>query len=150
MAATCSLLALPFPVTLCFIFLGEYSITIQSNYTISLIDFGFSCIGNKRTRRSDIAIGDVYGIHDPCPKEGRDLYMFLAFLYIECRTRIIPDLRACFGKWLQNSTTGILGKLDRMGHEFDPWIYFITGSDTILKFGSHPESVFHDLIQLRF
>jgi len=114
------------------------------------VDFGFSCIGNRETQKSDLAIGDVYGVLDPCPKEGRDLYMFLAFLYIDCGPRIAADLRACFGKWLQNSTTGILAKIDRMGHDFDPWIYFITGSERITRFGCGPEAVFRDLIALRF
>ena len=127
---------------------GSQSITIQSRYTISLIDFGFSCVGNSRTQTADLAIGEVYGILDPCPKEGRDLYMFLAFLYIECGTKLTPDLRTCFGKWLQNSTTGILKKIDRMGHDFDPWVYFITGSERIRKFGSSPLQVFSDLVSL--
>lgn len=129
--------------------IGSTAITIQSRYTVSLIDFGFSCIGDPVSQRADIAIGDVYGIHDPCPKEGRDLYMFLAFLYIDYGSKLAPDLRACFGNWLQNSTTGILNKIDRMGHEFDPWIYFITGSERISKFGSSPEAVFKDLVKLR-
>lgn len=128
---------------------GTQSITIQSKYTISLVDFGFSCVGNRDSQKADIAIGDVYGSFDPCPKPGRDMYMFLAFLYIDCGSRIAADLRACFGKWLQNNTTGILGKIDKMGHDFDPWIYFITGSDRILKFGSSPEAVFGDLVRLR-
>ena len=130
--------------------IGSHSVTIQSKYTISLVDFGFSCIGNRETQKSDLAIGDVYGVLDPCPKEGRDLYMFLAFLYSDCGARIAADLRTCFGKWLQNSTTGILGKIDRMGHDFDPWIYFITGSERITRFGCGPEAVFRDLIALRF
>jgi len=129
--------------------IGSQSITIQSKYTISLIDFGFSCVGNKGTQKADLAIGEVYGLKDPCPKEGRDLYMFLAFLYIDCSAKLAPDLRTCFDKWLQNSTTGILRKIDAMGHDFDPWIYFITGSDRILKFGSSPETVFRDLVRLR-
>lgn len=128
---------------------GSERVTIQSNYTISLIDFGFSCMGNRVTQKADLAIGEVYGKNDPCPKEGRDLFMFLAFLYIDCSTKLHKDLRACFAKWLNNSKTKILQKIDTMGHEFDPWIYFITGSDQILKFGSNPEAVFQDLIRLR-
>jgi len=136
----------PVPITLR---VGFDVITLQSHYTISLIDFGFSCIGNQETQKADLAIGNVYGTGDPCPKEGRDLYMFLAFLYIECGSKLAPDLKACFGSWLQESTTGILKKIDRMGHEFDPWIYFITGSERIKKFSCGPAAVFRDLIALR-
>jgi len=125
--------------------IGSHSVTIQSRFTLSLVDFGFSCIGSTDTQISDIAIGDVYSTADPCPKDGRDLFMFLAFLYMDCGTRIQPDLRRCFAKWLQNGTTGILGKIDKLGHEFDPWIYFITGSERILHFDSTPEAIFMDL-----
>jgi serine/threonine protein kinase len=127
---------------------GNQSITIQSGYTISLIDFGFSCIGNTDTRKSDIAIGDVYSFADPCPKDGRDLYMFLAFLYTDCGLRIGKDLRDCFGKWLQNGTTGILNKIDKLGHDFDQWVYFITGSDRITKFECQPTNIFRDLLRI--
>jgi serine/threonine protein kinase len=128
---------------------GTHTITILSKYTISLIDFGFSCIGNRINQRADLAIGEVYGLKDPCPKEGRDLYMFLAFLYIDCSAKLTADLKGCFSVWLQNSKTGILRKIDAVGHDFDPWIYVITGSDQIVKFGSSPETVFRDLVRLR-
>lgn len=123
----------------------DRTLVLQSKYTVSLVDFGFSCIGNKETQRSDIAIGDVYSSSDPCPKEGRDLYMFLAFLYADCGPRLVPELRRCFVKWLQNSSTHILEKIDKLGHEFDPWIYFITGSERIRKFDCCPADVFEDV-----
>ena len=123
----------------------DRTLILQSRYTVSLVDFGFSCIGNKETQVSDIAIGEVYSKGDPCPKEGRDLYMFLAFLYADCGSRLAPELRACFAKWLQDGSTRILEKIDQFGHEFDPWIYFITGSERIKKFDCCPVNVFEDL-----
>lgn len=122
-----------------------HRITIHSQMSISLVDFGFSCIGRTGSQVSDLAIGDVYSSADPCPKDGRDLYMFLAFLYMDCGKRIGEDLRILFGKWLQNDVTGILRKIDRYGHEFDPWIYFITGNERIRKFECCPERIFQDL-----
>ena len=136
---------LPKPLTL---HLRDRTLVLQSRYTVSLVDFGFSCIGNRETLRSDIAIGDVYSLKDPCPKEGRDLYMFLAFLYADCGSRLAPELRSCFAKWLQDGSTRILSKIDRLGHEFDPWIYFITGSERIKKFDCCPADVFEDLRRL--
>ena len=128
--------------------LRDRTLVLQSRYTVSLVDFGFSCIGNKETQASDIAIGDVYSSRDPCPKEGRDLYMFLAFLYADCGARLPPELRACFAKWLQNGSTRILEKIDQHGHAFDPWIYFITGSERIKKFDCCPANVFEDVRRL--
>ena len=120
---------------------------ILSTHTITLVDFGFSCIGDTGTQKADLALGDVYGSADPCPKKGRDLFMFLAFLYMECGTRIQPDLRRLFGQWLQNGKTGLLAKLDTYGHEFDQWIYFITGNEQVAAFDCGPSRVFRDLVR---
>ena len=124
------------------------SYSVLSSITITLIDFGFSCIGDVGTGKADVAIGDVYGSGDPCPKRGRDLFMFLAFLYMECGKRIAPDLRRLFGTWLQNGKTGLLSKLETYGHEFDQWIYFITGNEQVAAFDCYPVRVFRDLVQL--
>jgi len=136
---------LPKPLTLK---VRSRTLVLQSRYTVSLVDFGFSCIGNKETLSSDIAIGDVYSLRDPCPKEGRDLYMFLAFLYADCGSRLAPELKTCFAKWLQDGSTRILEKIDQFGHDFAPWIYFITGSERIRKFDCCPADVFEDLRRL--
>ena len=128
--------------------LGGLPYSVLSSYSITLVDFGFSCIGNSTTRRSDLALGDVYGLTDPCPKKGRDLFMFLAFLYMECGKRIAPDVRRLFGSWLQNGKTGLLAKIDTYGHEFDQWIYFITGNEQVAAFDCCPSRVFQDLVTL--
>ena len=127
---------------------ADQTLTIHSKFTISLVDFGFSCIGKNSTQVADITIGDVYSKEDPCPKDGRDLFMFLAFLYMDVGSRIGSDLKAYFAKWLQNNVTGIIGKIDRLGHEFDPWIYFIAGNESVRKFDCGPEHIFRDLREL--
>ena len=132
------------PHPLCLTVDGD-AITIQSRFTISLVDFGFSCIGKPGTQKSDLTLGDVYSVHDPCPKDGRDLYMFLAFLYMDCGKRMSPDLRSYFAKWLQNDVTGVIGKIDRLGHEFNTWIYFIGGNEGIRQFDCNPKRIFTDL-----
>ena len=126
----------------------DKELTIQSRFTISLVDFGFSCIGSQETLLSDITIGDVYSVKDPCPKEGRDIYMFLAFLYMDIGKRISPDLKGYFAKWLQNDVTGVIGKIDRLGHDFNSWIYFIGGNERMKLFDCNPKKIFTDLGQL--
>lgn len=128
--------------------IGTKNIYIQSRYTLSLVDFGFSCLGSTDTHISDIAIGGVYPAIDPCPKDGRDLYMFLAFLYMECKSHMGADLKVYFAKWLKNDSTGILGKIDAKGHDFSDWIYFITGSNRITKFECTPINVIQDLLDM--
>ena len=128
---------------------GTERVEITSRYTLSLVDFGFSCIGQSDTQMSDLSLGaGIYSKLDPCPKGGRDFYMFLAFLYIDCWRRLRNDFRSYFVKWLQDDVTGIVGKLERHGLEFDKWIYFITGNERIQSFGSDPCTIFQDLLIL--
>lgn len=124
---------------------GTKKIEIMSKYTLSLVDFGFSCIGHPTTQVSDVALGDVYPKRDPCPKGGRDFFMFLAFLYIDCWRRLRNDFRMYFVRWLQDDTTGILSKLEKYGLEFDKWIYFIAGNESIYNFACDPCTIFNDL-----
>ncbi len=128
---------------------GTNRVEIVSRYSLSLVDFGFSCIGQSDTQISDLSLGaGIYSKLDPCPKDGRDMYMFLAFLYIDCWRRLRGDFRSYFVKWLQDEVTGIVSRLERHGQEFDKWIYFITGNERIQRFGSEPCAIFQDLLQL--
>jgi serine/threonine protein kinase len=127
---------------------GTKRIEIMSKYTLSLVDFGFSCIGQSDSQVSDIALGDVYPKRDPCPKGGRDFFMFLAFLYIDCWRRVGTDFRMYFARWLQDNETHILSKLEKYGLEFDQWIYFIVGNEDIHQFGCDPCTIFNDLLVL--
>lgn len=136
----------PRPLVLC---VGTNRVEIVSRYSLSLVDFGFSCIGQSDTQMSDLSLGTgVYSKLDPCPKGGRDVYMFLAFLYIDCWRRLRSDFRSYFVKWLQDDVTGIVSRLERHGQEFDKWIYFITGNERIQRFGSEPCTIFQDLLEL--
>jgi hypothetical protein len=86
---------------------------------------------------------------DPCPKDGRDMFMFFSFLYLQLHTkygdRDLTAVKSYFEKWLENDVTGILNKIEKMGADFDKWIYFITGNDKIKRFKCTPEVIFNDL-----
>jgi len=76
-------------------------IEISSRYSLTLIDFGFSCLGSVKTRISDMSLSTVYSKQDPCPKDGRDLYLFLGLLYTDYHTRLPPTLSCLFEMWLE-------------------------------------------------
>ena len=108
------------------------------HYSVIMIDFGFSCVG------SEISLSSVYSPHDPCPKEGRDLYLFLAFLYIDYHKRLPARLRGLFESWLDPA--GSMCRMMRQDSENSKqWIYFITGNDRIQRFDCTPLRVFRDL-----
>lgn len=131
---------------------GNEPVQIISSYVVSYIDFGFSCIGNIETGMMDLQLGHVFSDNDPCPKDGRDMFMFLCFLYIQLWSKIkrggCEDVHILFEKWLENNITGILNKLERLGGDFDKWIYFISGNEKIKNFHCTPSIIFEDLLRI--
>uniref|UniRef100_A0A6C0K007 Protein kinase domain-containing protein n=1 Tax=viral metagenome TaxID=1070528 RepID=A0A6C0K007_9ZZZZ len=50
---------------------------LEIKFQVVLLDFGFSCIGD-RGRKALVNLGDnVFTPIDPCPKTGRDIYQFI-------------------------------------------------------------------------
>ena len=108
------------------------------HYSVILIDFGFSCVG------SGVSLSSVYPQTDPCPKEGRDMYLFLAFLYIDYHARLPARLRTLVESWIDPA-----GSMCRMMRQ-DPenskeWIYFITGDERLQRLECTPLRVFREL-----
>jgi serine/threonine protein kinase len=67
-------------------------IEISSTRSLTLIDFGFSCLGSPETQKADLSLSTIYPVSDPCPKEGRDLFQLIASMWS------IPVIRGKFGK----------------------------------------------------
>jgi serine/threonine protein kinase len=122
--------------------IGQKKYTIVSKFDIVFLDYGFSCIGN------DISLGEIYGKDDPCVKEGRDLFMFLAFLYLSVHMRITADIVILFERWL---TPGFCNLLRTSGQELDPvdYIYFMSGNQEIRRFYCTPEKIISDLLSIK-
>lgn len=125
--------------------ISDIELPITSKFTLTFIDFGFSCIGSSVTQRADIALSNVYHPADPCPKEGRDLYSFLAFIYAEHWNKLPADLRCLFETWLSVPGTKIVEFLRRHKGNAKDWIYFLTGSVEIKKFDCCPCRIVSDL-----
>jgi serine/threonine protein kinase len=120
---------------------------IESRLTLTFIDFGFSCLGSTKTNISDISLSTVYSKKDPCPKEGRDIYLFLSVLYIDYYDRLHADIRHLLEKWLEIPGSNMCNFMRRGKEYAKQWVYFLTGSETITKFNSLPINIIRDLQQ---
>lgn len=120
---------------------------IDSRHSLTFIDFGFSCLGSTETHVPDISLSTVYPKSDPCPKDGRDMYLFLSFLYIDYHAKLPPKLLALFEKWLDIPGSNLCTFLRRDKENSKKWIYFMTGNEKIISFQSCPFRIVGDLRQ---
>ena len=120
-------------------------IEINSSYSITFIDFGFSCLGSTKTHISDLSLSSVYSQIDPCPKEGRDMYLFLSFLYIEYYTKLSDEILLLIEQWLTIPNTNMVNFLKKHGIKSKEWVYFLTGNPDIKQFNSTPYKIIKDL-----
>ena len=126
-------------------------IEIESKYSLTLIDFGFSCIGSTETHITDISLSSVYSKKDPCPKDGRDMYLFIGLVYIDFHERIPPALRILFESWLDVPYTNLSRFIriynDKQYAKF--WLYFIAGNEAVIKYPCCPTRILRDLYSLK-
>ena len=85
--------------------LDAYQWSIISNHQTILIDFGFSCIG-RPSGDTVVSAGEFLPKTDFCPKEGRDLFLFLASLWnLEfLRKSLTLKAKGLFQEWLHDNT----------------------------------------------
>jgi serine/threonine protein kinase len=118
---------------------------ISSCYSLTLIDYGFSCLGSTTTQKADISLSTVYDKTDPCPKEGRDMYLFLALLYVDYHDKLPATLRGLFESWLEQPGAQLCRFMRRDKDSSKKWLYFMTGNERIHRFGSTPIRIVKDL-----
>lgn len=123
-------------------------IEIESKYSLTFIDFGFSCLGSTKTQVSDISLSTVYSKSDPCPKRGRDMYLFLTFLYIDFHNKLPPNLVKLFESWLHIPGSNLIPLMKKDKNYAKKWIYFIVGNDNIKQFNCCPQKIMKDLQSL--
>jgi serine/threonine protein kinase len=124
-------------------------IELQSSHSLTLIDFGFSCIGSIETQHTELSLSTVYPKDDPCPKEGRDLYLFLGLLYIDYYHQLAPRLRILFESWLQEPGSRLCAFMRKDKEHSKKWLYFMAGNEQIKRFHSTPQRIVCDLQAFR-
>jgi serine/threonine protein kinase len=124
-------------------------IELVSTHSLTLIDFGFSCIGSTETQNTELSLSTVYPKNDPCPKEGRDLYLFLGLLYIDYHEKLAPCLLALFESWLQEPGSSLCRFMRMDKDHSKKWLYFMVGNTQIKRFHSCPQRIVSDLQTFR-
>lgn len=119
-------------------------ITMMTRYTMTFIDFGFACIGSPRTQRADLSLSQVFSLFDPCPKEGRDLYLLIGLLYIDYSGEL-GTLRPLFESWLQERGASLCKMMQKDKESSKKWLYFIAGHEDIKRFPITPVRMLQDL-----
>jgi serine/threonine protein kinase len=118
---------------------------ISSKYDLTFIDFGFSCLGSTETHITDISLSTVYSKTDPCPKEGRDMFLFLSFLYINYHSILPPKLLSLFESWLDVPGSKLCNFMRKDKESCKNWIYYLAGDERITQFHSKPIQIIKDL-----
>lgn len=109
-------------------------------FTIVLLDFGFSCVGEL-----DVSKG-AFPAFDPCPKEGRDMFHLLASAWSLAPLR--ERLRTTWEAWIMSHLVSGTGKkygefAERVKN--NEWIYLLSGTEKFRAPMCTPQQILHDL-----
>jgi len=116
---------------------------IYSRYSLTIIDFGFACIGTAE--KTEVSLSTVYSTTDRCPKEGRDLFLFLGLLYLDFYAKLPLTLRELFEVWTDPNICAFMRKNKEYSMQ---WLYFMAGNERIQRFPCTPLRIVRDLMML--
>ena len=130
-----NLLITPTPSTL----LGPRG-PLQSPFTVSLVDFGFACLGDDGITAVDAGQGTL-PLRDPCPKEGRDLFHLIVSLYgiPAIRASLNPRLRTLFTEWLTVQGKPCMSMAEKWSHS--EWVYLLTSQKKFTQPSCTPAAI---------
>jgi len=127
---------------------GNVEWTLLINHKAILVDFGFAAIGSMPSRKTIVSAGDFFSDSDVCPKEGRDLFLFLASLWKNplVRQSVTPNTMNLFKKWLTQSSTGKHWSDWMEGFNIDiRSLYLLTIHESFSNKNTNPFSILHDI-----
>ena len=98
---------------------------ILTHYEITLIDFGFACVGCPPPKQPSTAFqaGSWFPFGELCCKKGRDLaqLLFCIHCYFPLEKYLTKDIFQALAKWMQISCTGgVINALHGFTEEGDP------------------------------
>jgi serine/threonine protein kinase len=127
---------------------GGFSFDFSSQAEVALVDFGFSCAGLEVGQPALVKAGIYYGAKDPCPKTGRDLYLFISLLlrdlYIQRRGgRLVEWLEKRL--WLAGKD--VVGFIKKYLEKDPDWLYFLAGDSSLVFPHCEPTIVLQSMIE---
>lgn len=105
--------------------LDRVSWTFTFTNEVYVVDFGFACRGTTDNGPATVSAGPFFGLKDVCPKEGRDIYIILCYLYSlpQFRTNASGRLLSLVRELLQHER--VLEHLETYGLERTEYIYLL-------------------------
>jgi serine/threonine protein kinase len=144
---TSNLLLKPYPCTLK-VKLKDHVWSLQSPFTVVVLDFGFACLGSEVLRGKPwVNLGDgVLPPMDPCPKEGRDMFHLLVSLLglPIFREKISPSLHERFDTWLRVGKKSYGTMARRWSTE--NWSYLVSSEPTFSIPKCCPLAILQDIL----
>lgn len=126
----------------------EYSLTIgeiqwhlKAPFQVVFLDFGFACLGNEEGN-AIISLSDgILPMIDPCPKEGRDLFQFIASMWSIpiIRTKVNKELKDFIESLLAHKSSSYL-EIVRKNLQTH-WIYLAVSDTRFRHPPLHPVSL---------
>jgi hypothetical protein len=142
------LMIMPTDLTSRVITLGKTEWVLLISHKTILIDFGFAALGSMPSRKPIVSAGDFFPSSDTCPKEGRDLFLFLASLWKNplVRQSVTPNTAALFRKWLTQSSINKNWAYWMEGIDVDiRSLYLITINESFSNGNTEPLTILHDI-----
>jgi serine/threonine protein kinase len=128
----------------------DHTWTLQSPFTVIVLDFGFACLGSEVVRGKPwVNLGDgVLPPMDPCPKEGRDMFhLLVSLLGIPIfREKISKSLHEKIDSWLSvgKKTYGTMAR--RWSTE--NWSYLVSSQPNFAIPSCCPLAILKDILPL--
>jgi serine/threonine protein kinase len=131
---------------------GGFRWQLLKNIDVVLVDFGFSCLGMAMGKPSLIKSGIYYNPRDPCPKLGRDLYLFCSLLLkdlykmcINIDSSNIVKIIDFLEKRLALEKMDVPTFLKKYNDQEPDWLYFLTGDSSLVFPHCEPSIVLQSL-----
>ncbi len=126
---------------------GGFSWSLEKNVDVVLVDFGFSCLGLAMGRPPLLKAGIYYNPRDPCPKLGRDLYLFCSLLLKDIYKYNIKVEKVIdfLEKRLALEKIDVPNFLRKYNDQEPDWLYFLTGDSSLVFPHCDPSIVLQNL-----
>jgi serine/threonine protein kinase len=122
--------------------------TITSPFTVSIVDFGFACLGSDLSLTEVDAGEGTLPPLDPCPKDGRDLFHLIVSLYgVEAiRSELSGELHETFIQWMELRGKPCASLAERWSHS--EWVYLLTSRKEFTHPACTPRAILEKIAAL--
>ncbi len=127
---------------------GGFKWSVDTEKNIILVDFGFSCFGLAKGKPALIKSGIYYNPRDPCPKTGRDLYLFMSLLLRDLYSldeNKYARIREFMERRIALENMDVPGFIKKYSTKEPDWLYFLTGDSSLDFPHCEPAIVLHNM-----